>query len=346
MRWIDNAAQAGHAGGLEFNEGRLVPCHEGPQRAAMVRAAVAAAGLGPVEAARDFGLTPILAVHDAAYVAFLRTAWDRWTAAGRDGQALPFTFAARGMRRDQPPEDIDGLLGYYGFDAGSPIVSGTWDAAYGAAQAALTGAALLGEGERAAFALVRPPGHHAGRSGFGGYCFLNNAAIAAQALRDAGRQRVAVLDVDYHHGNGTQDIFWERGDVLVASLHADPRQEFPYFLGHADERGGGPGQGATLNLPLPWGTGWTGYAAALETACAAVSAFAPSALVVSLGVDTWEGDPISRFALRHEHFGAIGQCIARLGLPTLFVLEGGYAVAEIGRNVAAVLTGFEGAAAG
>lgn len=342
MRCILNPAQAGHCGGLEFNEGRLVPCHEGPERADMVRAAVEAAGLGTYAEARDFGLAPILAVHDAAYVEFLRTAWARWTAAGRDGQALPFTFAARGMRRDVPPEDIDGLLGYYGFDAGSPIVAGTWDAAYGAAQAALTGAAVLGEGERAAFALVRPPGHHAGRSSFGGYCFLNNAAIAAQGLRDAGHARVAVLDIDYHHGNGTQEIFWERGDVQVVNLHADPRQEFPYFLGHADERGTGEGLGTTLNLPLPWGTGWAEYSAALETACTAVAAFGPSALVVSLGVDTWEGDPISRFALRHEHFRNIGGRIAALGLPTLFVLEGGYAVAEIGRNVVAVLEGFEG----
>lgn len=341
MRCVLNTAQAGHDGGLEFNEGRLVPCHEGPERAAMVLAAWRATGLGAEEPARDVGLAPILAVHDAAYVAFLRTAWEQWTAAGRDGQALPFTFAARGLRRDVPPQDIDGLLGYYGFDAGSPIVAGTWDAAYGAAQAALTGAALLGEGERAAFALVRPPGHHAGRSSFGGYCFLNNAAIAAQALRDAGHARVSVLDVDYHHGNGTQDIFWERGDVQVVSLHADPRQEFPYFLGHADERGAGDGLGTTLNLPMPWGTGWAEYGAALETACAAVADFAPTALVVSLGVDTWEGDPISRFALRHDHFRQIGARIKSLGLPTLFVLEGGYAVAEIGRNVVAVLEGFE-----
>lgn len=342
MRCVLNAAQAGHGGGLEFNEGKLVPCHEGPERADMVRAAFAAAGLGAFDEARDFGLSPILAVHDGAYVEFLRTAWQRWTAAGRDGQALPFTFAARGLRHDVPPEDIDGLLGYYGFDAGSPIVAGTWEAAYGAAQAALTGAALLGEGERAAFALVRPPGHHAGRSCFGGYCFLNNAAIAAQALRDAGHARVAVLDVDYHHGNGTQDIFWERGDVQVVSLHADPRQEYPYFLGHADERGAGAGLGATLNLPLPWGTGWEDYAAALETGCAAVADFGASALVVSLGVDTWEGDPISRFTLRHDDYYKIGRRIAALGLPTLFVLEGGYAVADIGRNVVAVLAGFEG----
>lgn len=345
MRCIVNPAQDGHSGGLEFNEGRLVPCHESPERAAMVRDAFRAANLGPEEPARDFGLAPILAVHDAAYVDFLRTAWERWTAAGRGGQALSFVFAAAGMRRDVPPDDIDGLLGFYGFDAGSPIVPGTWAAAYGAAQSALTGAALLGAGERAAFALVRPPGHHAGRAVFGGYCFLNNAAIAAQALRDAGHARVTVLDVDYHHGNGTQDIFWTRGDVQVISLHADPRQEFPYFLGHADEHGAGDGLGATLNLPLPWGTGWTVYAGALDTACAAVEAFGPSAVVVSLGVDTWEGDPISRFTLRHEHFRHIGARIQALGRPTLFVLEGGYAVAEIGRNVVAVLQGFEGAGA-
>lgn len=340
MKTVVSPLHVGHAGGLEMNRGALVPCFETPERAEIILDAVRDAGLGAVIDAGDKGEAPILAVHDAAYVSFLKTAWERWLAAGRSGSALPFAIAGRGMRQDVVPEGIDGALGYYGFDVGTPIVDGTWRAAYGAVQAALTAADLLA-GDGAAFALCRPPGHHAGRSVYGGYSFLNNAAIAAEYLRGLGHARVAVLDVDYHHGNGTQEIFWERGDVLYASIHADPRTDFPYFLGHADETGAGAGQGATVNLPLPRGTGWDdGWRDALHHALGTIGGFGAGALVVSLGVDAWEGDPISGFTLKSGHFPLIGQAIAGLGLPTLFVFEGGYAVAEVGRNVVGVLTGF------
>jgi acetoin utilization deacetylase AcuC-like enzyme len=205
---------------------------------------------------------------------------------------------------------------------------------------ALTAADLVAAGE-SAFALCRPPGHHAGPRSAGGYCYVNNAAVAAERLREAGAGRVSVLDIDYHHGNGTQAVFWERGDVQVASIHADPLVEYPYFLGHADERGAGEGEGATLNLPLPWGTGFAEWAAALDRALAAVAGFGPERLVVSLGVDTFHGDPISRFRLDTPDYPAIGRRIAGLRLPTLFVMEGGYAVEAIGVNAVGVLEGFE-----
>ena len=217
-------------------------------------------------------------------------------------------------------------MGYYSFDAGTPITAGTWQAAQSSADVAVTSARLLAEGGHPAiFALCRPPGHHAATDLYGGYCFLNNAAIAAQYLIDGGAERVAILDVDYHHGNGTQAIFYDRPDVLFLSLHGDPREEYPFFLGWADERGDGPGEGFNVNYPLPWGTGFPAWSEALEDACKRVADYAPDVLLVSLGVDTFKGDPISKFRLESDDFTAYGARIARLGLPTLFVMEGGYA---------------------
>ncbi|MFQ5985665.1 MAG: histone deacetylase family protein, partial [Alphaproteobacteria bacterium] len=197
-------------------------------------------------------------------------------------------------------------------------------------------------GGRAGCAVSRPPGHHAAPDLYAGYCFLNNAAIAAQAVRDGGAERVAVLDVDYHHGNGTQMIFYDRADVLFVSLHGHPKQEYPYFLGYEDETGQGAGQGFNANYPMRWGTAWDAYAEALDSGLQRIGDFGPEVLVVSLGVDTFEKDPISHFKLKSEDYLELGRRIARLGLPTLFVMEGGYAVEEIGVNVVNVLTGFEG----
>jgi acetoin utilization deacetylase AcuC-like enzyme len=267
-----------------------------------------------------------------------------WAAEGLGPVALPFCWPVPGLRRDTPPERIDGLLGHYSLDAGAPFVPGTWAAVKASHDCALTAAALVAGGARAAFALCRPPGHHAGRSFAGGYCYINNAAVAAEWLRGRGHGRVAVLDVDYHHGNGTQAIFYDRADVFVANIHADPRVEYPFFLGHADERGMGAGEGFNLNLPLPHGTDWSGFAPALDRACDAIAAFGATAVVVSLGVDTFGGDPITRFRLTSADYPLMGARIAALGLPTLFVMEGGYAVAEIGVNAVGVLTGFEAAA--
>lgn len=343
MRIIYSPRHAGHAGNVELNSGEIVPAFELPRRAEIIRARVIEVGLGPVEPPETFDLATAHRVHDAGYLGFLPRAYAMWQAEGRSGTAMPFVFPTPGLRRDRPPADIDGLLGFYAFDAGATFVAGTWDAVRASHDVALTGASLIAGGERAAFALCRPPGHHAGGGFAGGYCFINNAAVAAEYLRGRGIARVSVLDVDYHHGNGTQEIFYARGDVQVVNLHADPLREYPYFLGHADERGAGAGEGATLNLPLPWGTGIGAYRAALDTALAAIADFGPGALVVSLGVDTYKGDPISRFALDTPDYPGIGAAIAGLGLPTLFVMEGGYAVEAIGENAVGVLEGFEAA---
>jgi acetoin utilization deacetylase AcuC-like enzyme len=342
MKLIHSPLHALHHGGKELHRGELVPCYEMPARVDHILAAIARAGW-KVEAPRDYGDDVLARVHDAGYLAFLRGAYGEWQAEGRDGFMLPGAFPARGMRRDRVPAGLHARLGYYAFDAGSPIVEGTWQAARAAAHCALTAADFVAAGERSAYALCRPPGHHAGRAVCGGYCFLNNAALAAQRLRDAGFARVAVLDVDYHHGNGTQDIFWDRDDVLFVSIHGDPDTEYPFYLGHADERGAGPGEGFNHNFPLPRDTDWNSYAATLEAALGQVADYAPQALVVSLGVDIFEGDPISQFRLAAADFPRLGARIAALGLPTVLVQEGGYAVAEIGDNVASVLTAFAAA---
>lgn len=332
-----------HHGQAELIDGHFVPCFEKPERADLVLARVRAVGLGEVLPPQPFGLAPVRRVHRADYVDFLAEAWPMWTALGRTHDALPLVWPVPSLRQDVRPRHIDGLLGWYALDAGAPITAGTWTAVQDAADVALSAAARLQAGARAAFALCRPPGHHAAAAAMGGYCYLNNAAIAVQWLRDQGAARVAVLDVDYHHGNGTQQIFYERADVFVASLHGDPLVEYPYFLGHADECGAGAGLGFNLNLPLPHGTAWdAGYADALEQACGAIAGFGPDALVVSLGVDTFEQDPISRFRLASGDYLRIGERIAALGRPTLFVFEGGYAVDAIGVNAVNVLQGFEG----
>jgi acetoin utilization deacetylase AcuC-like enzyme len=221
-------------------------------------------------------------------------------------------------------------------DSGTPLTGGTWVAAKTGADCAVNAAHALRLGEHGSFALTRPPGHHAGADYFGGHCFLNNAALAAQHLLDDGLQRVAILDLDHHHGNGTQSIFYQRKDVLFASIHADPRHVYPFYLGHADELGAGEGLGCTMNLPLPPGATPTQWFAALETACVKMQMFGPQALVVSLGVNT----P----GLSGADFLRIGERIGYLGLPTVFVLEGGAAAPELGINVVNVLEGFETAA--
>lgn len=327
-----------HHGKFEFAEGELVPAFESPDRADMVLEAVREAGLGKVSEPDDFGLDPVLRVHDRRFVEFLRQAWSLWSAAGRDHDALPYTFTSRDLRQVEP-DHIDGKLGYFAFDAGTPITAGTWQAAASATNVALTGAARLQEEGQHVFSLCRPPGHHASADCYGGYCFLNNAAIAAQYLLDNRASRVAILDIDYHHGNGTQSIFYERDDVLFTSVHGDPDQEYPYFLGRADEEGRGDGKGFNVNFPLPWDTDAGNWFEALDAALRAIAGYSPDFIVVSLGVDAFIDDPISRFRLSSDDFLAVGERIANLGPPILFVMEGGYAVAEIGTNVANVLLG-------
>jgi acetoin utilization deacetylase AcuC-like enzyme len=329
--WDDR--QRAHAPAGEFFNGAMHPPAEHPGRVDAILQAI-----GPTQTPADAGMEPLARVHSADYLDFLRTAHDEWRAADRDGDAFPYTFPVVG-RRPLNLSRIDALLGRFSFDTSTPIAAGTWDAAYWAAQTAIAAANSVIGGDRTAFALCRPPGHHAGADYLGGYSYLSNAAIAAEHAVAAGR-RVAVLDVDYHHGNGTQDIFYDRGEVAFASIHADPATDYPFFWGHADEAGAGEGASATLNQPLPRGTDWTGYAPALAQALDWIERHEPDLLVVSFGADTYEGDPISHFKLKTSDYAPMARRIASLALPTVIVMEGGYAVEALGRNVAEFLSGF------
>ncbi|MDN7600226.1 histone deacetylase family protein [Burkholderia gladioli] len=342
MLTIYSSAHGLHRG-VELKDGAITESFEKPLRAETVLARVNATSLGDVIAPRDYDPSSYVGAHSARYVDFLSRAWRDWLATGRDCQALPLVWPVRGLPSARMPAFIDGQLGFFSIDAGSPINAGTWEAVRSSANSALTGVDTLldGEGARSAFALCRPPGHHAGHETMGGYCYLNNAAIAAQRAITRGAKRVAILDIDFHHGNGTQDIFYARDDVLFVSIHGDPSVSFPYFSGYADERGSGAGEGFNLNLPLPRGTAIDGFATALQQAGERIARHAPELLVVSLGVDTFEHDPISHFRLRSADYPRVGGIIARLGIPTLFVMEGGYMVDEIGINAVNVLLGFE-----
>jgi len=342
MLTFHNPLHTGHAPAHEFFRGERVPCFEMPARVDYVEETLRARGHALT--APDVDSAPVLAqVHAPRYLAFLQTAWQQWLAldpANAAVQPFPSVWPVRTLRSDVEPDNFVARLGLYSMDNGTPMAAGTWAAAKAGADAAASAAARVAQGARAAFCCTRPPGHHAGADFMGGYCFLNNAAVAAQWLRNHGAQRVALLDVDYHHGNGTQSIFYDRADVLFASIHGDPRTEYPFYLGHADETGAGEGAGFNLNLPLPAGTSAARWFEALEQACARIASYRADALVVSLGLDAFEGDPISRFALTSEDFTRLGGRLARLGLRTVFVLEGGYAAAELGTNAVNVLEGF------
>lgn len=285
----------------------------------------------------DMGL--VRKVHDADFLRFLETAWDMWTEAGYAGEAMPMVIPARRMQQREP-DHIDGKLGYFCMAIETAITEGTWAAACASAAVAQSAQALVTNGEASAFALCRPPGHHAASDLYGGYCFLNNAAIAVEGFLEAGASRIAILDVDFHHGNGTQDIFYQRSDVLFTSLHGEPRHAFPHFLGFADETGSGAGEGFNVNYPMPPGSAYDVWGAALEVVCRRIDAYGPDALVVSLGVDTFKNDPISFFKLESDDFTTCGARLAKLSRPTLFVMEGGYSIEEIGINTVNVLEGF------
>ena len=324
----------------ELYGGELVQPFEKPSRAETVLRVLRESELGEISAPEAFSLEPVLAVHDGDYIAFLETAWQEWQDAGYAGEVIANVWPARRMQ-SRVPRFIDGKVGYYAMAAETSISEGTWAAALSSKDVALTGAKALLKGERGVFSLCRPPGHHAALDMYGGYCFLNNAAIAAQYLRDHGAERVAILDIDFHHGNGTQDIFYTRDDVLFCSLHGDPEDAFPHFLGYADETGSGSGIGFNRNYPMPPGTLFKQWREALADALARVVEFSPQYLVVSLGVDAFENDPISFFKLTSADFLTAGEMIGGLEIPTLFVMEGGYDVDEVGVNVVNVLKGFE-----
>lgn len=325
----------------ELSGGQFVTPFERPSRVEYILRALKARGMTDIRPPGAFDRAAAEAVHDPGLIDFLATAWPEWVASGARGEIIPSGFPVPGLRRIRP-RDIDGLAGFYSHSTETAICAGTWTAVQASAAVAQTAQGLVSGGAPAAFALCRPPGHHAHADLYGGYCFLNNAAIAAEGCRRDGAARVAVLDVDFHHGNGTQAIFWERPDVLFLSLHGDPMDAYPHFLGHADETGAGPGEGFTRNYPMPRGTGYGVWVQALEDALARIRAFGAEAVVVSLGVDTFERDPISFFRLASPDYLDMGRRIAGLRMPTLFVMEGGYAVEEIGVNTVNVLEGFEG----
>ena len=334
MKSFHSPAQALHAPALELQNGQMVPYAE---KASRVNAILSAINTPSTPA--DHGLAPITAVHSPAYISFLQRAYADWKAAGRPGDAFPYVFPIRG-RRPLNLSRIDAELGQYAYDCGTPIAEHTWETAYWNAQTALAAMTHVLGTSSPAFALCRPPGHHAGADYMGGYCHLNTVAIAAQYARDKGAKRVAILDVDYHHGNGTQDIFYERAEVLTVSLHADPKTDYPFYWGHADETGTGNGASTNLNLPMPRGTDWPAYRQQLARGIETVASFKPDVLLVPYGADTFSGDPISFFNIETADYKHMGADIAALGLPTLITMEGGYAVEALGANVASFLSGF------
>lgn len=337
MITVFDEAQRAHDPQFFLSSGAQFPCPEKPARVDALLGAVRRLG-GPVVQAPDAGLEPIRRIHPDRYLTFLQTIYTRWSRIpGASAEVIPNIHPAN--RTDGYPLSAVGQAGFHQTDTSCPISAQTWAAAYASAQTAIHGADLVLGGERAVYALSRPPGHHAFAELAGGFCYLNNSAIAAQRLTDAGR-RVAILDVDLHHGNGTQGIFYDRGDVLTVSIHAHPERYYPFFWGYPEERGAGEGAGANLNLCLERGTADEGFMAALAKGMQAVADWGADTLVLALGLDAFEGDPFAGLAVTTAGFGRIGRAVAGMGLPTLIVQEGGYLCPELGDNLEAVLRGF------
>jgi len=347
MRVVYTADHLLHDPPSEVTGGQSIPAYEVPGRAESIRTALEADGGFAFEGLTEHGAEPILPVHDAGLLAYLERAWREWRERGTGAPfIMPDAFLharlREGMGDVREPDSPCGQAGYWCFDTATPIVAGTYRAARSAVDVALTTADLVLAGERAAYGLCRPPGHHAARAMLGGYCYFNNAAIVAQSLAARAREPVAILDVDYHHGNGTQQIFYDRGDVLYCSIHADPARTYPYYAGHADETGTGAGAGATFNQPMPAGTTDEHYLVALDRALERIAAFGGSLLVVSLGIDTYGHDPIGDFALSMPVYHEAGRRVAATGRRLVVLQEGGYFVPHLGQNVRQWLRGAEG----
>jgi acetoin utilization deacetylase AcuC-like enzyme len=319
---------------------------EVPARALVLRDALAAAG-APIVPAQPHGEDVLRTVHDPGLVDHLAGIWADWSAAGLPSgygrnRVVPYVFPTAGLLAGLPlrsPAAVHGRVGRFCYDTMTLVGPGSWAAIKGAADAALTAADLVSSGQRLAYALCRPPGHHVTRDAYGGSCYLNNAAIAAQALRNSGAQRVAIIDIDAHHGNGTQMIFYDRPDVWYGSLHVDPGAGwFPHYAGYAGERGRGPGEGFNHNLPLAPGTGDEDWLAAVQTLCTAARALSPDAVVVSLGLDAAATDPESPLQVTETGYRAAGRLAASLA-PTVLIQEGGYDLPSLGALAVAALEG-------
>ncbi|MEQ9491311.1 MAG: histone deacetylase family protein [Alphaproteobacteria bacterium] len=323
MKVLYAVHHAQHLPRHEFTGGALIPAFDSPERAEAISDALKQAGGFYLTEPDDYGLEPILAVHSRDYVDFLKVAFDDWKAGGLIESPMASNLAGR--PKGPEPENIEGRVGFFANACDTTIDRGTWEAAYASAQSALGAARHVGSGKaNTAFALCRPPGHHCEADRFGGYCYLNNAAIAAQHLRNMGLPRVGILDLDFHHGNGTQAIFQDRADVWYGSVHGDPRHCYPFFSGHADEIGRGAGQGATMNLPLPPGTGNADWLLAVRRMVEALTKFAADAVVVSFGTDPHRDDPQSFFAVDEAGFAGAAELLRAAGLPCVVVQEGGY----------------------
>ncbi|HQC95704.1 MAG TPA: histone deacetylase family protein [Aquabacterium sp.] len=330
--------------------GRLHKPADVPARAEALRDTLTRLGV-PVHLPAEAGLDALQAVHSPAYLAYLATAFERWQALAMPGvepgpEVLPNLGPALHVRRDLargdcPSPSVVAQTGWYISDLACPIGPHTWRSILRAAHTALAAAEAVCAGAPRAYALCRPSGHHAQRDRAGGFCYVNNAAVATQRLVQRFG-RVAVLDVDAHHGDGTQQIFYDRGDVLTVSTHADPDFYYPFYSGRADERGAGDGLGLNLNLPLAHGSGNAEFTAALDAGVAAVRAFQPAALVLCMGFDTFGDDPLSVLKLTHDAYRAVGQRVRGLGLPTVVVQEGGYMVEALGPGLQALLEGLGG----
>jgi acetoin utilization deacetylase AcuC-like enzyme len=350
MKVIYSADHLRHEPGHEYEDGKAIAHPEVSERAENIRRALEADDGFELVGPTEHGVEPITAVHDPAMLAYLESAWREWREAGeRADEILPDTFPLpayhEAMDRPRISRSPRGAAGSWMFDAASPIVEGTYAASRAAVDVALSAADLVLGGEGFVYGLCRPPGHHAARSMMGGYCYFNNAAIAAEELARRTGGRVAILDVDYHHGNGTQQIFYARGDVLYASLHGDPDRAYPYFSGFSEETGAGAGAGANLNLPLPKGCSDEEYLTHLERGLEAVDGFGEAIVVVSLGMDTYALDrPMGDLALTTEGYRAVGSRVAALGRPTVVLQEGGYYVPDLGENVRSWLRGVQGRA--
>jgi acetoin utilization deacetylase AcuC-like enzyme len=353
MQVVYSPAHLGHDIGDETYMGVQVPANEVAERAERIRTALVADGGFDVVGPTEHGEDPISAVHDHGLIRFLETAWSELRVQRIDRSALSAdTYPNRAMfdgmseaavsRLVREPVQIGGRAGYWGLDSAAPLVAGTYVAARSAVDVALTAMDLVLGGATAAYGLCRPPGHHAARAMYGGYCYFNNAAIAADAVTRATGERVAILDVDYHHGNGSQQIFWRRGDVRYVSIHADPDTDYPYFLGRVDEVGEGDGAGENLNLPLPAGTTNDRYLEAVDRALEAIADVPGSIVVVSLGFDTYGLDPIGSFALTTDVYHEVGRRTASLGRRLVILQEGGYHRPSLGENARAWLRGAEG----
>ncbi|MGB8817009.1 MAG: histone deacetylase family protein [Rhizobiaceae bacterium] len=337
MKVIFDESQKRHYPKMFLSSGAAQPNPEVPERADILLSAAREAGLKQ-ETPHDYGLAPAAAVHTPEYMSFLQTIHERWQHIdGASDEVIP-NIHPNGRGGAYPASAV-GHAGYHMADTSCPINAETWGSALRSAHTATHAADLVAQGEPAAYALCRPPGHHAFADMAGGFCYLNNAAIAAAKLQNHG-SRVAILDVDLHHGNGTQGIFYARDDVLTVSIHADPIRFYPFFWGHADERGEGRGLGYNLNLPLPRKTGDDGFMTALSAGLQRVRAFAPDALVIALGLDAHESDPFDGLSVTTRGFSGIGSLIGATKLPTVLVQEGGYKNAALGENLQSFLGGF------